>query len=73
MEKHCVLAQTDGPVKVKKREHLGAADFMSLLFYISSVGPSPELVRRREAKWINIMVQWNQILPKRTNKVHSVA
>lgn len=34
-----------------------------------SVGPSPELVRQREAKWINIMVQWNQILPKRTNKV----
>ncbi|CAG04786.1 unnamed protein product, partial [Tetraodon nigroviridis] len=28
-----------------------------------------ELVRQREAKWINIIVQWEQILPKRTNKV----
>ncbi|TNM99246.1 hypothetical protein fugu_013810 [Takifugu bimaculatus] len=35
----------------------------------SSVGPSPELVRQREAKWINIIVQWDQILLKRTNKI----
>uniref|UniRef100_H3D6H7 TBC1 domain family member 10C n=2 Tax=Tetraodon nigroviridis TaxID=99883 RepID=H3D6H7_TETNG len=35
----------------------------------AGVGPSPELVRQREAKWINIIVQWEQILPKRTNKV----
>lgn len=57
----------------KKLNNNRAADFMSLLFYISSVGPSPELVRQREAKWINIMVQWDRILLKRSNKVRSVA
>ncbi|KAM9741830.1 uncharacterized protein tbc1d10c isoform 1-T1 [Menidia menidia] len=34
-----------------------------------SVGPSPELVRQREAKWINIMGQWDRILVKRGSKV----
>ncbi|XP_018524298.1 TBC1 domain family member 10A isoform X2 [Lates calcarifer] len=34
-----------------------------------SVGPPPELVRQREAKWINIMLQWNRILLKKSSKV----
>ncbi|XP_036932547.1 trichohyalin [Acanthopagrus latus] len=34
-----------------------------------SVGPPPELVRQREAKWINIMLQWDRILLKKTSKV----
>ncbi|XP_043982355.1 trichohyalin isoform X1 [Gambusia affinis] len=34
-----------------------------------SVGPSPELVRQREAKWINIIGQWNRILLKKSSKV----
>ncbi|XP_068596803.1 TBC1 domain family member 10B [Brachionichthys hirsutus] len=34
-----------------------------------SVGPSPELVRRREAKWINIIVQWDHILMEKPSKV----
>ncbi|XP_075336618.1 uncharacterized protein tbc1d10c [Odontesthes bonariensis] len=33
------------------------------------VGPSPELVRQREAKWINIMGQWDRILVKKSSKV----
>ncbi|XP_068181336.1 ecotropic viral integration site 5 ortholog [Antennarius striatus] len=34
-----------------------------------SVGPPPELVRQREAKWINIIVQWDRIVMKNTSKV----
>ncbi|XP_044218948.1 ecotropic viral integration site 5 ortholog [Thunnus albacares] len=34
-----------------------------------SVGPPPELVRQREAKWINIIGQWERILSKKTSKV----
>ncbi|XP_007565923.1 ecotropic viral integration site 5 ortholog [Poecilia formosa] len=34
-----------------------------------SVGPSPELVRQREAKWINIIGQWDRILLKKSSKV----
>ncbi|XP_044061228.1 uncharacterized protein DDB_G0284459 isoform X2 [Siniperca chuatsi] len=34
-----------------------------------SVGPPPELVRQREAKWINIIGQWDRILLKKTSKV----
>ncbi|KAG8004011.1 Carabin [Nibea albiflora] len=34
-----------------------------------STGPPPELVRQREAKWINIIVQWDRILLKKTSKV----
>ncbi|XP_015231630.1 PREDICTED: carabin [Cyprinodon variegatus] len=34
-----------------------------------TMGPSPELVRQREAKWINIMSQWDRILIKKSNKV----
>ncbi|XP_029964771.1 titin homolog [Salarias fasciatus] len=34
-----------------------------------SVGPSPELVRQREAKWINIIGQWDRILMKKSSKV----
>ncbi|XP_073343049.1 uncharacterized protein tbc1d10c [Pagrus major] len=34
-----------------------------------SVGPPPEMVRQREAKWINIMVQWDRILLKKSSKV----
>ncbi|KAG7517188.1 hypothetical protein JOB18_001162 [Solea senegalensis] len=34
-----------------------------------SVGPSPELVRQRETKWINIILQWDHMLLKKTNKV----
>ncbi|KAK5614578.1 hypothetical protein CRENBAI_016002 [Crenichthys baileyi] len=34
-----------------------------------SVGPSPEVVRQREAKWINIMGQWDLILSKKSSKV----
>ncbi|XP_061642686.1 TBC1 domain family member 10B isoform X1 [Phyllopteryx taeniolatus] len=33
------------------------------------VGPHPQLVRQREAKWINIMDQWQSILLKKTNMV----
>ncbi|XP_077387921.1 uncharacterized protein tbc1d10c isoform X2 [Festucalex cinctus] len=33
------------------------------------VGPHPQLVRQREAKWINIMDQWQSILLKKTNTV----
>ncbi|XP_041652950.1 trichohyalin [Cheilinus undulatus] len=33
------------------------------------VGPAPELVRQREAKWINIISQWDHILFKKTHKV----
>ncbi|XP_051925192.1 uncharacterized protein tbc1d10c isoform X2 [Hippocampus zosterae] len=33
------------------------------------VGPHPQLVRQREAKWINIMDQWQTILLKKTNVV----
>ncbi|XP_040903432.1 neurofilament heavy polypeptide [Toxotes jaculatrix] len=34
-----------------------------------SVGPPPELVRQRETKWINIILQWDRILLKKTSKV----
>ncbi|XP_061582028.1 ecotropic viral integration site 5 ortholog [Cololabis saira] len=34
-----------------------------------SVGPSPELVRQREAKWINLIGQWERILLKKSSKV----
>ncbi|XP_029368839.1 ecotropic viral integration site 5 ortholog [Echeneis naucrates] len=34
-----------------------------------SVGPSPELVRQRETKWINIILQWDRMLLKKTSKV----
>ncbi|XP_072251755.1 uncharacterized protein tbc1d10c [Leuresthes tenuis] len=37
--------------------------------FIRIVGPSPELVRQREAKWINIMGQWDRILVKKSSKV----
>ncbi|XP_019739815.1 ecotropic viral integration site 5 protein homolog isoform X2 [Hippocampus comes] len=33
------------------------------------VGPHPQLVRQREAKWINIMDQWQTIFLKKTNMV----
>lgn len=42
------------------------------LFCIRRVGPTPELVRHREAKWINIIVQWESILLKKTNKVCAI-
>lgn len=38
-------------------------------FSVGSVGPPPELVRQREAKWINIIAQWDRILLKKTSKV----
>ncbi|KAJ3587800.1 hypothetical protein NHX12_011396 [Muraenolepis orangiensis] len=34
-----------------------------------SVGPAPELVRQREAKWIYIISQWDHVLLKKNNKV----
>ncbi|XP_034545553.1 ecotropic viral integration site 5 ortholog isoform X2 [Notolabrus celidotus] len=34
-----------------------------------SVGPAPELVRQREAKWISIISQWDHILLKKASKV----
>ncbi|KAK2904196.1 ecotropic viral integration site 5 ortholog [Channa argus] len=34
-----------------------------------SVGPPPELVRQREAKWINIIQQWDRIWSKKSSKV----
>uniref|UniRef100_A0AAQ6I8E9 Rab-GAP TBC domain-containing protein n=1 Tax=Anabas testudineus TaxID=64144 RepID=A0AAQ6I8E9_ANATE len=34
-----------------------------------SLGPPPELVRQREAKWINIIQQWDRILLKKASKV----
>ncbi|XP_035504938.2 ecotropic viral integration site 5 ortholog isoform X1 [Scophthalmus maximus] len=34
-----------------------------------SVGPLPELVRQRETKWINIILQWDRMLLKKTSKV----
>ncbi|XP_042348664.1 ecotropic viral integration site 5 ortholog isoform X2 [Plectropomus leopardus] len=34
-----------------------------------SVGPSPELVRQRETKWINIISQWDRMLLKKTSKI----
>lgn len=34
-----------------------------------TVGPSPELVRQREAKWITIMNQWERVLLKKSSKV----
>lgn len=40
-----------------------------MLFCVRSVGPPPELVRQREAKWINIIGQWERILLKKTSKV----
>lgn len=33
------------------------------------MGPAPELVRQREAKWIDILAQWDRILLKKTSKV----
>lgn len=38
-------------------------------FFCRNVGPAPELVRQREAKWIDIMGRWNHILLKKTSKV----
>uniref|UniRef100_A0A667XVD2 Rab-GAP TBC domain-containing protein n=1 Tax=Myripristis murdjan TaxID=586833 RepID=A0A667XVD2_9TELE len=35
---------------------------------VRSVGPPPELVRQREAKWINIISQWDRILMKKSSK-----
>lgn len=43
-----------------------------VLLCIRRVGPTPELVRHREAKWINIIVQWESILLKKTNKVCAI-
>ncbi|CAL8264295.1 unnamed protein product [Lota lota] len=34
-----------------------------------SVGPPPELVRQREAKWIDIISQWDHVLQKKNSKV----
>ncbi|XP_024864360.1 ecotropic viral integration site 5 ortholog [Kryptolebias marmoratus] len=34
-----------------------------------SVGPPPELVRQREAKWINLIGQWDRVLLKKSSKV----
>ncbi|KAM9850153.1 uncharacterized protein tbc1d10c isoform 1-T2 [Aulostomus maculatus] len=34
-----------------------------------TVGPHPQLVRQREAKWISIIDKWEHILLKRTSKV----
>ncbi|XP_054648269.1 TBC1 domain family member 10B isoform X2 [Dunckerocampus dactyliophorus] len=34
-----------------------------------TVGPRPQLVRQREAKWINVMDQWESILLKKNNMV----
>ncbi|XP_055783034.1 rab GTPase-activating protein eat-17 [Salvelinus fontinalis] len=34
-----------------------------------SEGPPPELVRQREAKWINIISQWDRVLLKKSSKV----
>ncbi|KAM9834719.1 uncharacterized protein tbc1d10c isoform 1-T1 [Syngnathus typhle] len=36
---------------------------------IKIVGPHPQLVRQREAKWINIIDQWRSILMKKTNMI----
>ncbi|XP_028315178.1 ecotropic viral integration site 5 ortholog isoform X2 [Gouania willdenowi] len=36
---------------------------------VRSDGPSPELVRHREAKWINIISHWDHMLMKRSSKV----
>lgn len=40
-----------------------------VLCCVRTVGPSPELVRQREAKWINIISNWDRILLKKTSKV----
>lgn len=40
-----------------------------VLFCFRRVGPPPELVRQRETKWINIILQWDSMLLKKTNKV----
>ncbi|XP_008281848.1 trichohyalin [Stegastes partitus] len=34
-----------------------------------SVGPSPELVRHRETKWLSLIGQWDRILLKKSSKV----
>ncbi|XP_055015148.1 ecotropic viral integration site 5 ortholog isoform X2 [Boleophthalmus pectinirostris] len=36
---------------------------------VRTVGPSPVLVRQREAKWINIIDQWDRLLLKKTSKI----
>lgn len=41
----------------------------NLLIFFRSVGPAPELVRQREAKWISIISQWDHILLKKASKV----
>lgn len=46
-----------------------AKGLLSPLSCLRNVGPAPELVRQREAKWIDIMGQWNHILLKKTSKV----
>lgn len=43
--------------------------FLCTSFCVRSVGPPPELVRQREAKWINIISQWERILTKKSSKV----
>ncbi|XP_056146792.1 uro-adherence factor A [Lampris incognitus] len=35
----------------------------------AGLGPPPELVRQREAKWISIISQWDRVLLKKTSKV----
>lgn len=45
------------------------SEISTCLFVIRMVGPHPHLVRQREAKWINIMEQWQTILLKKTNMV----
>uniref|UniRef100_A0A3Q3DWC7 Ecotropic viral integration site 5 protein homolog n=1 Tax=Hippocampus comes TaxID=109280 RepID=A0A3Q3DWC7_HIPCM len=44
-------------------------EISTYLFFIRMVGPHPQLVRQREAKWINIMDQWQTIFLKKTNMV----
>ncbi|KAL0974205.1 hypothetical protein UPYG_G00217070 [Umbra pygmaea] len=36
---------------------------------VRTEGPSPELVRQREMKWINIISQWDQVVLKKSSKV----
>lgn len=43
-----------------------------VLICIRCVGPPPELVRQREAKWINIIGQWDRILSKNNSKVRPI-
>ncbi|KAK0149419.1 TBC1 domain family member 10A [Merluccius polli] len=36
---------------------------------VRSVGPAPEQVRQREAKWISIISKWDHVLQKKNSKV----